>query len=167
MTSSMARVGPLHNRSAFSPSSPRIFLTWSLKLVNAWIWWSWIWIAVKTNSTHLHRVEGDDFGSTKWESCSLCLSQESKDNDCPFFEMARFDVDFVKLALSDKNLNGSTCPHHWEPRRAEWQQLSPTRGNRETWSPEILSSSVSICHVAPWAWNTVEKQYGLNLTSSP
>ena len=76
--------------------------------------------------------------------------------------MARFYVDVVKLALSNKNLNGSTCPHHWEPRRAEWQQLSPTRGNRETWSPEILSSSVSICHVAPWAWNTVEKQYGLN-----
>ena len=27
MTSSMARMGPLHNSSAFSPSSPRIFLT--------------------------------------------------------------------------------------------------------------------------------------------
>ena len=71
-------------------------------------------------------------------------------------------VDFVKLALSNKNLNGSTCPRHWEPRRVELLQLSPKRGNRETWSPEILSSSVSICHVAPWAWNTVEKQYGLN-----
>ena len=48
--------------------------------VKVWIWWSCsrIWIALKTNSTHLHGVEGNDFGSAKWESCSLCLRQESK-----------------------------------------------------------------------------------------